>query len=281
MPDEEDLDLYLEYFIQENDKWYGLEIFLYDKEMPKSSALVYRSSHEENPIEFEVLVNLRTEAEWVLQHPSEIPSTLKESIVKVITDKSETTFTANPYFDEVMIFFGLEMVTSTEHYAPYTCSVCNNKEIYKLNPFKENKKSIIEKIKTVLENERNPNWPFKGKIHFQFSVSDIQSKLDKADLDNYAKTILDSFNNLVYQDDRQVSAFVGYKEHVQDMKALVVAFKQLDNDEKPQLQQFLFSSKANTWQDDYKKKRRLNKGTRFRHYMMSPEVNAGSVQDDK
>ena len=85
-----------------------------------------------------------------------------------------------------------------------------------------------EKVKTAFINKYNiqteaSKKPFKAKIIATFKPGETYSKkkreqlltqiyAQKPDVDNIAKSVLDSLNGLAYKDDRQVSALEVYKE---------------------------------------------------------------------
>ena len=220
------------------------------------------SDQENDWAEYEIQVFMRKENEFIPMKVMELPEFLREIIGKNIQDLFYRTFTANPYFDELLIFAGSEVFTYQEKLKPIECNQCDRKNLYE-KYYKGNKTEYITKIKKLMDENKNPSWPFKEKLLVQFSISNIQSKLDAVDLDNLAKTILDIFKGTIYIDDSQIISLAGNKESVLDRKAFIVAIRRLEPNEKSVFQEYLWSGKMNAWQELYKIKRESNRPTRF------------------
>jgi Holliday junction resolvase RusA-like endonuclease len=175
------------------------------------------------------------------------------------------TYVANPYFDEVMIFYGETVVTSNDRHAPVTCEQCRRPSLFERRE-KENKTEYIKSVHAKLQAKANPEWPFKENLSIQYSVSDMQSRLNKIDLDNLSKTICDSLQGMVFSDDAQIVRLAADKDYVGGLIAHVVAIKRLAPGERPQFQDYLFSGRLDAWQEEYAQKQLQNKGTRFLSY---------------
>jgi Holliday junction resolvase RusA-like endonuclease len=175
------------------------------------------------------------------------------------------TFVANPYFDEVMIFYGETIITSKDRHAPITCEQCHRPGLFERRE-KENKTEYIKSVHAKLQAKANPEWPFKENLSIQYSVSDTQSRLNKIDLDNLSKTICDSLQGMVFSDDAQIVRLAADKDYVGGLIAHVVAIKRLVPGERPQFQDYLFSGRLDAWKEEYAQKQLLNKGTRFLAY---------------
>ncbi len=194
-----------------------------------------------------------------------LPKEFLDMMGKELQNTMPKTFFANPYFDELMIFFGNTVLTSKDRFIPMICSQCDHKELYEKKG-KENKADYIENIQTKLRNNPNPKWPFKGRLQVQFSVSDKQSRLNDIDLDNLAKAILDSLQGVVFENDAQIDVLIATKNFTAGMIANLIAIKELQPGEKTKFQEFLFSGKHKTWRDEYKQKEAAGKPTRFARY---------------
>ncbi len=149
-------------------------------------------------------------------------------------------FFANPYFDEILIFWKRELLTSQDKYKPYNCISCN-KDLY-LSSGKKNKADFVNGVQEALLKKSNVEWPFKENLQIQYSVTDIPSRIRLIDLDNMAKSLLDSLKGIVFMDDSQIVAIAGDKNVIGDLKAFIVAIKRLEKDEKQLFQNALFSS---------------------------------------
>lgn len=256
----------MDYIIEYNNEQYFIILTPFDKSKAIGEVFRLRYSELENDwVEYWIQVFI-CEADKL--HPrkiNELSDPLKEIIAKEIKKDLERTFMANPYFDELMFFVGNEVFTYQEQLIPIHCNICEKKNLYEKRN-KGNKSDYINNIVKLMEEDKNPDWPFKEDLLVQFSVSNSLSKLNRVDLDNLAKTILDIFKGVVYESDSQIISFAGDKSSVNSMKAFIVAIKKLAPKEKPSFQDYLFSGKMNAWQDEYKEKQRLLKPTRFKVY---------------
>jgi Holliday junction resolvase RusA-like endonuclease len=217
---------------------------------------------------FRVRILLSDDAEILTRvRMTDFPRTIQEELVEELGKIALNTVSivANPYFDEVMIFYGDTVLTSQDHYKPISCDHCSKPGLH-LKSDKQNKSGYIKTIKEKLIANLNPDWPFKENLAIQFSVSDTQSRLNKIDLDNLAKTIFDSLQGVVFEDDVQIVRHTADKEFVNGIIAHIVAIKRLAPGERPKFQEFLFSSKIGAWADEYALKLELNKPTRFSRY---------------
>ena len=192
---------------------------------------------------------------------NDIPEIVKEGLAKVMDEELGRTFVANPYFDELLIFGG-QVFTSQEKFVPIECNQCEKRNLYEKRE-KDNKGDFIKGIQKLLEENKNPEWPFKDKLLLQFSVSSIPSLVAKIDLDNLAKTIFDTFKGLVYEEDNQIVSFAGDKNTLLNVKAFIIAIRKLEENEKPSFQDYLFSGKMNAWNEERRQKEAQNRQTRF------------------
>jgi Holliday junction resolvase RusA-like endonuclease len=220
------------------------------------------SNKKDDYVEYEIKVFKRNSDEFDQIKVLELPEALKDIISKYIIQVLDRTFIANPYFDELLIFAGSEVFSYQEKLKPLACTQCSRNNLYE-KYFRGNKKEYIENVKKLLGENMNPEWPFREKLSVQFGVTNLKSKLDKVDLDNLAKTILDIFKGTIYVDDSQIISLAGRKESIKTFKAFVVAIKRLEQDETPLFQNTLWSAKPNAWKEDRKIKAEANKPTRF------------------
>ena len=241
----------------------------------KAEVIRIPYSDEENDwVEYEIQVLKRKDDVFYKTKVLDLPEELKEIIGKNLREVLERTFIANPYFDELILFAGTEVFTYQEHLKPIECIQCNRQNLYEMrNKGKGNKSEYIERIKEIMNGEKNPDWPFKERLLVQFGISTIKSKLDTIDIDNMAKTILDIFKGLIYENDSQVIALAGDKNFTLGRKAFFVAIKRLGPNERPVFQEYLYSGKMNAWKDEHEEKRLLNKSTRFVTYGSFDENN--------
>jgi Holliday junction resolvase RusA-like endonuclease len=256
----------MEYIIENDDKRYLLVINDISKAEKNADALrLYYSDLENDWIDYMIEVFIQVEDSFNPIKIKELPDSLRDIIAKEIEHDLKRTFIANPYFDEVLIFFGSEVFTYQEKLKQIQCNQCERKNLYEMRG-NINKTTYINNIQKLIEEDKNPDWPFKEKLLVQFTISDVQSKLDKIDVDNLAKTMFDTFKELIYEDDSQIVSFAGDKSSVNNIKAFIIAIKRLELNERPFFQDYIFSGKMNAWKEEHEKKKVQNKKTRFKYY---------------
>lgn len=194
----------------------------------------------------------------------ELPELFRKHLSDAITDELNNSFFANPYFDTLLVFHPLEVITSKDQYKQIKCDQCTKQDLYEKKKYKLNKSSYIDKVKKILTVRPNTDWPYKKGLLVQCSVSNKESALKHIDVDNLSKTILDSFKGTVYNDDSQVVALACNKSSVLGQKALIVAVRELAINEKPIFQEFLYSGNSATWLEQERKKSESGKMTYFR-----------------
>lgn len=255
-----------EYNFEDNKYYIVLDYF--DKDYVENGDEIFSLQYSDDPKDWEeyVIKVFRVEGDELSQlKVTTLPKPFLDMMGDDLQRVMPKTFVANPYFDELLLFFGNTILTSQDRFKPIACEQCGKQNLYEKKG-KDNKADYIQDVHAKLKADPNPDWPFKGKLQVQFFVSDKQSRLDEVDLDNLAKAILDSLKGVVFQDDAQIVSLTAGKEWVHGTVASMVAVKQLEPDEKPKLQDYLFSGKTTTWRDEYKAKIALGKSTRFSKY---------------
>jgi len=196
---------------------------------------------------------------------TELPKDLLDFMGEELKNAIPETFFANPYFDELMVFYGNTVLTSKDMFSPYSCNQCSRRELYEKRD-KKNKADYIQDIQSRLGKNPNPKWPFKGRLQIQFSVSDKLKRLKQIDLDNLSKAILDSLQGVVFENDAQIDVLIATKAFTKGLIGNMIAIKELNSREKPKFQQFLYSTRHKTWREEYKRKEASGKPTRFGFY---------------
>lgn len=250
---------------QYENQLYLVELQHVDEKRDKMQILAFKYSDESaDDDEYEIKM-YRVGVEKLIQvNVMELPDNFKDILAEALRGSMPHTFFANPYFDDVMIFFPHAVFTAQDKYVKLSCSQCSRQNLYEARD-KGNKSSYIYNVHTKLQANPNPKWPYKGKLLVQFSVSDKLSKLKKVDLDNLAKAILDSLNGVVYDDDAQIYALVAEKDFVNGLIGNTIAIKELAENERPIFQQHLWTERFKTWRADIKKK---EAGGRYTHFVI-------------
>jgi Holliday junction resolvase RusA-like endonuclease len=252
--------------IKYDEKIFLVELQYFEEKVDKMEIFALKYSDEPyDADEYEIKMYQIEGDELIPIRLTELPKEFLDSMGEELEKTMPKGFFANPYFDELFIFTGNTVLTSQDRYRPISCTQCNRKELYEKKD-KDNKADYIKNIQAKLLKNPNPAWPYKGKLHIQFSVSDQLSRLNKIDVDNLAKTILDSLQGVVFENDAQISALVASKDYTNGFIAHLVAIKELEENESYQLQQYLFSERHKTYLQEYKKKKAVGKPTRFITY---------------
>lgn len=98
------------------------------------------------------------------------------------------TFAPNPYYDEVLAFADVIVPTSQDKYK----LVDKEKDLYQ-RISKSNVKDFKDKIQERLLKKKKPWWPFKDEISMEITISGPKNYIETKDLDNFLKTIFDTF----------------------------------------------------------------------------------------
>lgn len=249
-----------------NDERFIIELHYVEEAVDKSEVLTIKYSDDlDDSDQYEAKMFRVNDEVLTPIKITDLPKQLQDDIATELKKVIPTDYIANPYFDELMIFFGNTVLTSQDKFIPVTCDQCSRVELYEKRE-KQNKADYIQSIRSKLLANHNPLWPFRGRLQIQFSVSDKQSRLNIIDLDNLAKSILDSLQTVVFENDAQIVALVATKENINGIVANLIAIKELGPDEKPKFQEFLFSTKYKTWNKEYVEKFKAGKPTRFIRY---------------
>jgi Holliday junction resolvase RusA-like endonuclease len=215
--------------------------------------------------EYEIRVFLEEGENYVPQTVLGFSEEFQDFMAKGLQQIMPATFVANPFFDEVLIFYGNTIMTSQDRFKAIACDCCGRKDLYEKRE-KGNKTAYIQDVQSKLREDPHPEWPFKENLLVQFTISDTQSRLNEIDLDNIATALFDSMKGVVFADDSQIIRYAADKECVKGINAHVVAIKRLIPGERAHFQEFIFSGRINAWDEEYEKKIVLGKSTRFTRY---------------
>lgn len=193
----------------------------------------------------------------------DLPKAFRNSLSDSLKDILNRSFFANPYFDTVLLFFPLHVTTSADRYKKLICEECQKENLYQKKEYEINKSNYINKIQKSLLRDPNPDWPYKKNLLVQCFVINLPAEIKRIDVDNLSKTILDSLQGVVYDNDSQVIALTCEKGCVLGQKSLLLAIRQLEDGEKPLFQNYFYSGNSATWIDEERKKSVDKKNTFF------------------
>lgn len=141
---------------------------------------------------------------------------------------------ANPFYDTMLTSFPTIVNVPASQPRGYDGSV----EIPELKP---NTKSVRE-LERWMRDKHLPffsefyNWPLKGRLLCFIDIEVPQKDYSRKDVDNMAKSLLDSMNKIVFEDDRQIDLLIVKKSIALKVKKVpiplsgfLLAIKKLDN----------------------------------------------------
>jgi Holliday junction resolvase RusA-like endonuclease len=130
------------------------------------------------------------------------------------------TYGANFYYDEILIFVGIQVPTSQDFYK----LIDQEKQLYKLIQ-KPNVNEFRNEIRERLLNMKKSWWPHTKKLSFVVSLGGPQIYIEFKDLDNYLKTVFDAIKGIVIEDDHQVTSVSVKKEENPFVSGFTVAIR--------------------------------------------------------
>ena len=130
------------------------------------------------------------------------------------------TYGANPYYDEILIFVGIQVPTSQDFYK----LIDHEKQLYQLIQ-KPNLHAFRKEIRERLLNRKKSWWPHTKKLSMVVSIGGSKSYIELKDLDNYLKTVFDAIKGIVIEDDHQVTSVSVNKEENPFVSGFTVAIR--------------------------------------------------------
>ncbi len=252
----------MQFIIQfDEDNQFILHLEEHDPKTVSADTMIY-DRYGDGKEQYELYLFRVVGDESHLESFKDLPEDIKEWIGEELNRLLPVFFVANPYFDEVIILYDHTVHTSQDKFKPVTCDQCGRFNLFEARD-KANKANYIEQVHQLLRSNPNPDWPFKGDLLVQYSISDRPSRLKEVDIDNIAKTLFDSLVSFAYEDDGQIRAFAGDKQSVLNIGAVIIAIKRIGGNEKPMFQEFLFSGNKSQWKSEYDKKLARGEATRF------------------
>ena len=155
----------------------------------------------------------------------------------------------NPDFDELFFFFDIEVKAHKEEFR-------ENGEgnfIKKGNP---NTAKFVSIVKEKLLSKKKRRWPYKENLVVCIGISGAKNIYGSKDVDNMAKSILDSFKEIVFEDDKQIHALIVSKHFIpDDRKGFCVGIRLIkDKIDKYYPKFFMRGSENNIWAEELKEK---------------------------
>ncbi|NEM96809.1 RusA family crossover junction endodeoxyribonuclease [Pontibacter burrus] len=147
-------------------------------------------------------------------------------------------FHQNPKLDYLFGYFGkVQVRTNQDKYKPINVAIVNDdggeeilKDFYIKNPDSQSIqdfKNLIQKLaKGYFREDNKIQKPYEVEIVLSVTMS--ESRFKQVDVDNIAKTILDSLNDIVFEDDSQVSSLIVNKSiHPMKVDSLLIGITKL------------------------------------------------------
>jgi Holliday junction resolvase RusA-like endonuclease len=156
-------------------------------------------------------------------------------IMKNKTDKP-VAFIQNPNIDYLFGYMGGEPVpTKQDAFKPVEVIEVNSegeetilKDFYRRKP----ETSSVEKFKSYIQGvaksviKEKIEMPHEVQVHLSISIT--EKRFFEVDVDNLAKSVLDSLNNIAFDDDSQVSSLIVEKHiHPMMINGILIAITKL------------------------------------------------------
>lgn len=154
------------------------------------------------------------------------------------------TFYQNPFYDS--LFGNLNIVVPSKHLGYKQNEKRRITEVFG-TPSSRNFENYL---KQALSEDKDPKFPFKGKLFLAISLAMSKKDYETKDVDNIIKTLFDAMKGIVYEDDSQIcSVFVN--EYVTDRTpGFMIGIRELSKKERGWYAPDLFSEKRWPGQDN-------------------------------
>jgi Holliday junction resolvase RusA-like endonuclease len=146
------------------------------------------------------------------------------------------TFYQNPKIDTLFGFFGGDPIpTKQDKFKPITISQVNEdgtEEILKNFYVKKPDAAAISEFNHYIQNIAKKQFTSNQKIlrpndvEVILSIAVTESRYKTVDIDNLAKSVLDSLNNIAYEDDSQVASLI-CRKYVYQLNGLFIGISKL------------------------------------------------------
>jgi Holliday junction resolvase RusA-like endonuclease len=157
--------------------------------------------------------------------------------------KESVTFRQNPEIDFLFGYFGnLIVPTKQDGFKPIDLIETNEngeetvlKNFYLKNPETSSVIKFREYIQGIakekISKNNRINKPHNVQVHLSISIT--EKRYYEVDVDNLAKTVLDSLNKIAFEDDSQVSSLI-VEKHIHPMKVngILIAITKLTPERK-------------------------------------------------
>ncbi|WP_163380197.1 RusA family crossover junction endodeoxyribonuclease [Cyclobacterium sp. SYSU L10401] len=163
-------------------------------------------------------------------------------IKKPKLNEGETaTYSANPYYDQVLLFADTKVPTSQDKYK----LIDADKQLYeKLS--KPNVDNFREEIRKRLTKNPKPWWPFVGKLYVDINIGGPKNYIEFKDLDNYLKTVFDAIKGIVIKDDHQIVRVTIDKQENQFTSGFTIAIHEVQQEANA----YIYGQDVHNWEND-------------------------------
>ncbi|MCE9540050.1 MAG: RusA family crossover junction endodeoxyribonuclease [Bacteroidetes bacterium] len=151
------------------------------------------------------------------------------------------TWTPNPIIDITLMIPLIEIPSKQEKYKKIFHNIYLKKSVDKNKKFET-------LIKEKLSEEKSKEWPLTGLLEVFISITAKKSRINKVDIDNLLKSILDCLNGVVYKDDSQIIQVIGRKFTSEDISvenSLMIAIRKSKDHRDLKFTDFTFGAFSN------------------------------------
>ena len=150
-------------------------------------------------------------------------------------------FRKNPKIDHLFGYFGdMQVPTKQETYQPMNVMEVDEngvetilRNFYVKRPDSQSVKIFKDYLQSIANKEFNEGNIIKmpNDVQVHLSISVLKDRYHQVDVDNLAKTVLDSLKTIAFDDDCQVSSLIVDK-HIMEVNSILIAITKITDERK-------------------------------------------------
>ena len=125
-----------------------------------------------------------------------------------MSDQQPETVTSymNPFYDSVFVTLNTPIPSKRVRYC-----IDEQSQTVRLHE-RESGKQFDATVRHLFKDDHSPSWPLEGPLFMSIGLVVPAKEFEDRDVDNMAKTIIDGFKGLAYQDDSQIVGLFVHKQ---------------------------------------------------------------------
>ena len=156
-------------------------------------------------------------------------------------ENKDKIFRKNPKIDHLFGYFGdMQVPTKQETYQPTDVIEIDENGVQKIlrnfyvkRPDSQSVKVFKDYLHSIAKKEFNDENIIKmpNDVQVHLSISVLKDRYHQVDVDNLAKTVLDSLKTIAFDDDCQVSSLLVDK-HIMEVNSILIAITKITDERK-------------------------------------------------